>query len=128
MSLTDIAHEILSQKFNSIRYGIDATCGNGYDALFLSRLCDENGIIYCFDIQEDGLKNTADILDKYNLLNKVKPIKSGHESIRKYVDHQVDVIMFNLGYLPNSNRSITTCYDTTIIALDSSKYSVIMAL
>lgn len=119
MLLTELAHNLISIKLKSIKCGIDATCGNGHDTLFLSGLCRTSGIIYSFDIQEEALRNTAIALEKNNLINNVKIIHAGHENILKHIDLEVDVIMFNLGYLPNSDRKISTSYDTTIIALES---------
>jgi len=119
LSLTELAHNLISVKLKSIKCGIDATCGNGHDTLFLSGLCSNSGIIYSFDIQEEALRNTAVVLEKNNLTNNVKLIHTGHENILEHIDFEVDVIMFNLGYLPNSDRKINTSYDTTIFALES---------
>ena len=44
---------------------------------------------------------------------------ASHSEIDKYIKQKVDIIVFNLGYLPKSDKSITTNYDTTIKALDS---------
>jgi len=118
LSLTKLAHNLISVKLKSIKSGIDATCGNGNDTLFLSGLCSTIGIIYSFDIQEEALRNTANALEN-NLINNVQLIHTGHENILKHIDLEVDVIIFNLGYLPNSDRKISTSYDTTIIALES---------
>ena len=46
---------------------IDATCGNGHDALELVRMvCADNasGYVYAFDVQEDALANASYLLDQ----------------------------------------------------------------
>ncbi|NIP31581.1 MAG: methyltransferase domain-containing protein [Candidatus Dadabacteria bacterium] len=120
MSLTDQPKAIISKKFNSIKYGIDATCGNGNDTLFLAKLCSKDGIIYSFDIQEKALSNAHNLIKKHNLSSKVQFIRSGHEYMNEFVTDKVDIIMFNLGYLPSFNRKIYTLSGTTITALNSS--------
>ena len=115
-----MAHQLISSRFNSIKYAVDATCGNGYDSLFLSRMCDNDGMIYCFDIQVEAINNTASLLKSHRLFDKVRIIRSGHEDMLNHIGNKVSVIVFNLGYLPNSGREIATNYGTTIKGLDSS--------
>ena len=43
---------------------IDATCGNGYDTLFLKELVGDFGKVFGFDIQDVALKNTMNLLNK----------------------------------------------------------------
>ena len=43
---------------------IDATCGNGYDTLFLSKLVGNMGKVYAFDIQQIAIERTKDLLNK----------------------------------------------------------------
>ncbi len=119
MSLTDKAHQIISQKFNSINLGIDATCGNGFDTLFLARLCSESGKVLSFDIQEEALEIAKNKIDKTGFLENVEFIHDGHENMSEYIKDKADVVMFNLGYLPKSDKNISTKTVTTIIALDS---------
>jgi putative rRNA methylase len=38
----------------------------------------------------------------------------------EYVCEKIDLIIFNLGYLPGGNHSIVTKYDTTLLALEKS--------
>ena len=42
----------------------------------------------------------------------------GHENIAQYVSVPVKAGIFNLGYLPGGDKSITTSYDTTITAIN----------
>ena len=117
MSLTIKAHKIISEKFLSINYGIDATCGNGNDTLFLAKLCSDNGRIYGFDIQQQALEITSNKLADNNLSDRVTLISAGHETMLEHISHNVEVIIFNLGYLPSSNTNISTEAEKTVRAL-----------
>ena len=44
----------------------------------------------------------------------IKFINSSHEFIDEYVKEEVDVCMFNLGYLPKGDKNITTKSTSTI--------------
>lgn len=87
---------------------IDATMGNGYDTLFLRERLNDEGFLYGFDIQEKALQSTKDRLIKNACYNGVKLIHDSHENFKKYVDCPVDLILYNLGYLPKGDKTITT--------------------
>ncbi len=118
--LTQQAHSLIQEHFKSLdmtpRHAIDATCGNGFDTLFLAELVNEN--VYAFDIQDIAIKNTQEILQGKNLDHKVKLIKSGHENLTNYIKKPIDIIMFNLGYLPQADKTITTITNTSITAIE----------
>ncbi len=119
MSLKKLAHRIISEKYSSIEYGVDATCGNGFDTLFLAGLCNPEGMIFSFDIQEEALDKAEKLLNENNLPAGVMFVKTGHENIEGVIKPKVDVVMFNLGFLPNSNSKICTEPETTISSLNS---------
>lgn len=96
---------------------IDATCGNGNDTLFLARLVGQNGRVYAFDIQIEALNITWKKLGEYCLDKFVDFIHDSHENLDKYVNGNVDAVMFNLGYLPGGDHSITTRFASTKKAL-----------
>ena len=92
---------------------IDATCGNGYDALFLSKL--NLSHLYIFDIQEKALKTTQ---------NRLGPHKnvSYHlacHSLFAGVKVPVHLIVYNLGYLPGGDHSLATEVATTLKSLET---------
>ena len=92
---------------------VDCTCGRGKDTLWLARHC---GRVYSFDIQEEALKSTEELLDANEIdcrersdSQKVILIKDSHKNIKKYVKDRPCLILFNLGYLPGGDKQITTC-------------------
>ena len=98
---------------------VDATAGNGNDTLKLCRAVGEKGLVYAFDIQEDALKNTANKLTKNDFSN-AKLILDSHSNIDKYIKDTVSAVIFNLGYLPGGDHSISTRYETSIEAIEKS--------
>lgn len=95
---------------------IDATCGNGFDTLYICKLCKK---VYAFDIQNVAIKNTKKLLDENNIKN-YELINDSHEFMEKYLKDykkKISLITFNLGYLPNGNKKITTNSKSTLIAI-----------
>jgi 16S rRNA C1402 N4-methylase RsmH len=101
---------------------IDATCGNGHDTLFLSRLVGSNGKVYAFDIQELAIQNAKDRLINNGAVDNVVFINESHEKILEVLPDQVHGkvggAIFNLGYLPGSDKTITTKGTSTIKAVE----------
>ncbi len=96
---------------------IDATAGNGYDTLFLARLVGPTGHVYAFDVQAEALETTALKLREADLDPQTQLIHAGHENLAAHVSEPVQAILFNLGYLPGSDKSIITRPETTLAAL-----------
>lgn len=94
----DSHEEILKTKNKKL--AIDATCGNGHDTLFLANNFDE---VIAMDIQELAIKRTKKLLIKYT---NVKIIQDDFNNIDKYPIPSL--IIFNLGFLPGSNKKIKT--------------------
>ena len=101
---------------------IDATAGNGYDTEVLCQLVGSKGMVYAFDIQEKAIESTRQRLIKAGLEKRATLICAGHENMKQYlpteVRGQISCITFNFGYLPGGDRSIATCVDTSIAALE----------
>jgi ubiquinone/menaquinone biosynthesis C-methylase UbiE len=92
---------------------VDATAGNGHDTLFLARNVGAAGRVFALDIQESALMQTEKRLKAAGLLDRVTIVHSSHRELDRLVGEQVDAVMFNLGYLPGSDRSVATRPDTT---------------
>ncbi len=83
---------------------VDATCGNGNDSLYL---CNNFRKVYCFDIQQQAIENTTELL-KSNGLSNFETVHDSHEKLDEYVREKVKLVVYNLGYLPKGDKNITT--------------------
>lgn len=91
---------------------IDATCGNGHDTLFLSELCHVIGL----DIQTQALQNTEALLLRHQ--KRAVLHRLSHAAIDTLpLPHAPRLIVYNLGYLPQGNKAITTQTETTLESL-----------
>ncbi len=111
------SHLLFEEHIETGARVIDATAGNGYDTIFLAELVGERGQVLSFDIQHEAIMRTEKRLTERGLGKRVKLIQQGHEEIGKYLDSNIDGILFNLGYLPGGNREITTRAETTLRAV-----------
>lgn len=93
---------------------VDATCGNGNDTLYLAEKVTETGHVYAFDIQEAAIQN-AQLKTQDHA--HITFIQDGHEHVSQYVTEAISCAIFNLGYLPKGDKSITTLPETTITAI-----------
>lgn len=115
--IVEFSHLLITEYFNKYKHQnmtfIDATCGRGCDTLFMANLLKDIGHVYSYDIQQLALDFTSDILSKNNIDN-VTLYHESHEFIKE-VD--IDLVIYNLGYLPNGDKSITTKADSTMLSL-----------
>ncbi|MBU8570617.1 class I SAM-dependent methyltransferase [Bacillus subtilis] len=100
---------------------VDATMGNGHDTQFLAELVGENGHVYAFDIQESAVANTKERLgDMFQARTTLfhKSHDKIAESLPSETHGKVAAAVFNLGYLPGGDKSITTNGSSTIKAIE----------
>ena len=105
---------------NHIKEGdiaVDFTMGNGHDTAYLSKAVGESGHVYAFDIQQQALESTRKTLAAEGCPDNVTLIHDSHHNLKKYVDTPFRVGMFNLGWLPGGDKSITTMRETTLPAI-----------
>lgn len=113
------AQQLLKDHITKGDTVVDATCGNGNDTLFLADLVGTEGKVYGFDIQKQAVEQTRKKLMQSNLFIQAECIQDGHENIAQWVKEPVNAAMFNLGYLPGSDKGMTTKPETTIKAIQS---------
>lgn len=115
------AHHLLKTTINQNDYVIDATCGNGNDTAFLSSLVGREGHVYAFDIQKQAIQAAKEKTEELQL-NNVTYIHDSHANVNQYVPDSlkghISGAIFNLGYLPRSDKSIITKSDSTITAIE----------
>ncbi|WP_251866716.1 class I SAM-dependent methyltransferase [Enterococcus malodoratus] len=107
------SHQLLKEIVSEGDHVIDATMGNGNDTLFLAELVGSTGHVYAFDIQEQAVENTRKKLADYT--DRSTLFLAGHETIEEKIasDHPIRAAIFNLGYLPKSDKQIVTLPETT---------------
>ncbi|TFB13804.1 16S rRNA (cytosine(1402)-N(4))-methyltransferase [Filobacillus milosensis] len=115
------AHDILKESISEGDTVVDATLGNGHDSLFLSQLVGERGRVFSFDIQQEALDQSALLFQEHNV-NNVDMVLKGHEFasdvLREKDISSIEGVIFNLGYLPGSDKQIATSSSTTIKAIN----------
>lgn len=107
----EIVDEILSHNFLG-KIAVDATVGKGKDSLKLLEAVGDEGFLYGFDLQEEALDAANKLLKDYK---NYKLFLDSHENIDKI--EKFDLVIYNLGYLPGSDKKITTLKDSTIVSL-----------
>ena len=108
--------KILKEVIDKNSIVVDATCGNGNDTLFLTQSAAKK--VYAFDIQQQAIDSTLKLLQTNNCLEKCEVILDSHSTFDNYISEPIKAVVFNLGYLPNADHSITTLADTTLLAID----------
>ena len=98
---------------------VDFTMGNGHDTEFLSKTVGEFGHVFAFDVQEQALSSTSERLTRTGCPNNCTLILDSHHNVKKYVDVPIKAGMFNLGYLPGSDKKVTTMRSTTLPAIEA---------
>lgn len=98
---------------------IDATMGNGHDTLYLCGLVGENGRVDAFDVQRQAIENTEQLLRENGMEERASLHLAGHQRMREFVSGPVKAVMFNLGWLPGGDKSVTTHWETTETALNA---------
>ena len=97
---------------------IDATCGAGQDTVALSRAVGSEGKVYAFDIQKKALLLTEARLRTHGFAN-VHLVMQSFASMGEHIpENSAAAVVFNLGYLPGGDHSITTTADTTLEGLE----------
>lgn len=112
--MTEIAKRYAKDWVRPGHVVLDATIGNGFDTRLLCEIVGEKGKVYAFDIQQEALDSAADLVG--NAPN-VELILDSHENLDKYVNEELDFAMFNLGYMPGGDETITTLEESTLAAV-----------
>ena len=118
IDLLEIEKQLLSPHIKENGVAVDFTMGNGHDTLWLSSAVGKNGKVFSFDIQQAALENTKKLLN-LNGVENVELILDSHSNVKKYITEKICAGMFNLGYLPGGDKSITTKHETTLEAIVS---------
>ncbi len=113
-----LSADILKEAVQKGDTVIDATMGNGHDTLYLCELVGENGRVIAFDVQAAAVENTKKRLEDARMAERAVLYHKGHEHMDEAGVTDVSAIVFNLGWLPGGDKSVTTLWETTRIALE----------
>lgn len=126
---------------------VDGTAGNGVDTEFLARQAQGMGLVQspqplashtigadsaktagtvsasapvvAFDVQEEAIRRTQERLEKYRLGHMVRLVLDSHAELETYlpVGVKLGAAMYNLGYLPGGDASVTTLPKTSMASI-----------
>ena len=92
---------------------IDATCGMGNDTLHIAKCLDHKGIIHAYDIQTVAIDATKELLNENGYTNVLY-----HNTSHEHIDfNKINLAIYNLGYLPGHDKSITTTPTSSLNSL-----------
>lgn len=118
LDLLTTEKEFIARHVKTGGTAVDFTMGNGHDTLWLAKAVGENGKVFAFDIQQQALDSTSKMLESEDVHN-VTLIKASHHLVKDYVKGPICVGMFNLGWLPGGDKSVTTLHETTLPAIEA---------
>ena len=108
--ITTHAHRFIDTILAKDMVAVDATSGNGYDTLYLAQRAKK---VIAFDIQPQAIEITRHRVREYT---NVTLILDSHANLAQHVQ-SMDLIVFNLGYLPHGDPAIITHTASTLEAL-----------
>jgi hypothetical protein len=114
IQVTERCRLIAGSYINAGDLAVDCTMGNGRDTLFLADAVGPEGKVIAFDIQKKALDNTRKLLGDRPW---VELHQASNADMWKYVNEVPKIIMYNLGYLPGGDHSITTQAEETMSSL-----------
>ena len=124
MRLTERVHTYLSEHLHPGDHAIDATAGNGHDTAHMAALVGPAGCVIAIDIQKTAIDATRKRLESRQCSESVQLFNGDHSEVLQSLcsthARTISAIVFNLGYLPGSDKRIQTTPETTLRALDAS--------
>lgn len=118
--ITEWCHHFIAEQVKPGSFCIDATAGNGNDTEFLCRLAGDTGRVLAFDIQQAAIDATGHRLFQNHLDHIGSTILDSHENLALYAEpDSVDCIVFNFGYLPGGDHTLSTKAHSSIKAMTS---------
>lgn len=122
---TALAHAWLRALLFPGDHAVDATLGNGHDALFLAQCVGPEGKVIGFDIQEQALEASSRLFESHGIApDRYEWHQRSHACMAECVTPGVKAVMFNLGYLPGADHGVITEADETLAALRAAAHLV----
>ncbi|WP_152638936.1 tRNA (mnm(5)s(2)U34)-methyltransferase [Exiguobacterium oxidotolerans] len=114
------AKELLESVIHEGDCVVDMTAGNGHDTLFLAEQVGPDGRVIAFDVQGQAIEETKRRLETAHVKEWVDLYHESHIHVGARLANEARPIragVFNLGYLPGSDKSVTTTGEDTLEAL-----------
>ena len=126
--LLRVNHALLSLAVRAGDTAIDATCGNGWDSLYLGRLVGLGGQaaagrLVCIDLQQEALAATRGRLEaefgQGVVSSRIELVLGSHAELPHAAEKEsVAALCYNLGYLPGGgDKTVTTQAESTLQSL-----------
>lgn len=132
-NIVGLSHALCCEFFGDkkIAAAVDATLGGGRDALFMTRFLDEvgdkngngnkNKKIFGFDVQKAAVERSRALFEENGLSDIAEFFEVGHERMLEFIPPEffgkIGCVFFNLGWLPDSDKTRITKPETTLAAL-----------
>lgn len=115
---TTLVHHWIEAHVQPGHLVVDATAGNGHDTLLLARCVGPEGQVVALDIQPQAIANTRARLADAGLLDRCALHTRSHADMADILaeEARIDCAVFNLGYLPGSDKAIVTRGESTLKA------------
>lgn len=101
---------------------IDATCGRGRDSVKLAQLLSPKGSLIAIDVQAEALSDTMQLLQgslTAEQLGRVHLFQQSHIQFPSLAqENPIALIVYNLGYLPQGNKALTTMTRSTLQSVE----------
>ena len=117
IDLLTLHKQFLAPHLFSGAHVCDFTMGNGHDTLWLCNEVGKDGKVWAFDIQKQAIESTSEFLAKNLPYKNYELIHDSHANAKNYVEGKINAGVFNLGYLPGGDKSITTLRTSTLPAV-----------
>lgn len=118
-SALDIIKRVIDENVKEGDICIDATAGRGNDTLHLCRLVGDSGHVTAFDIQQDAVDSTKELLSENGMAHRADVRLQSHSEMDKlFEENSVSFITFNFGWLPKGDHNIFTKKETSIEAIE----------
>lgn len=112
-TIIELVHLLITNHVNLNTIVIDATLGNGHDTNFLAPKVKH---VFGFDVLEPAIINSKQRNEEFN---NITYILDSHANFDKHIDVNVDLILYNLGYLPGFDKEYTTMASSTLESITS---------
>ena len=112
------AHTFWAKVLSPNDSAIDATCGNGHDTLILAKLLPQ-GKVFSIDLQEAAIEKTRKKVIQEGLEKRITLLHQSHESFPDILPKSIQLIVYNLGYLPGGDKTVTTQTAVTLKSLQN---------